>query len=85
MNLLNRKIKNLLIAAVTFGVNENASTIVNDYLEYNEFGLAFEHVVYELYENNIMITEEFYKEVVDIGILMKINESEYHYIKELIR
>lgn len=70
-------IESLLNKAVSYGVSLEGKIIVDEFLEYNEFGLAFEHIVYELTENNIGITSEYYKEIIEVAYFMEINEKEY--------
>lgn len=75
---LSQLIRDLLLKAVEFGVSVEGELIVEEYIEYHEFGLAFEHIVYELNENNISINKEYYVEIKKVGDLMKLNESEYY-------
>lgn len=75
-NIINT-LKSLLSNALLLGVKMECKLIVDEYIEYNEFGLAFEHIVYELYENDIRITNEFYFDIKKVADLMEINEDEY--------
>lgn len=75
-NIINT-LKSLLSNALLLGVKMECKLIVEEYIEYNEFGLAFEHIVYELGENNIRITNEFYFDIKKVADLMEINEDEY--------
>ncbi|WP_394677568.1 MafI family immunity protein [uncultured Sphingobacterium sp.] len=75
-NIINA-LKSLLSNALLLGVKMECKLIVDEYIEYNEFGLAFEHIVYELGENDIRITNEFYFDLKKVADLMEINEDEY--------
>ncbi len=70
-------LKSLLSNALLLGVKMECKLIVEEYIEYNEFGLAFEHIIYELGENDIRITNEFYFDIKKVADLMEINEDEY--------
>jgi hypothetical protein len=76
-NNLIQSLKSLLSKAVAFGVSNEGKLIIEEYIEYHEFGLAFEHIVYELNENSISISNEYYNEIKKVSELMKLNESEY--------
>lgn len=77
----NKKLKQLIADLLTklleIRASEECRTIVKEFLEYNEFGLAFEQIVYELNENNIRITSKYYFEIKKVGDLMKLDENEY--------
>ncbi len=76
-NIIINTLKSLLSNALLLGVKMECKLIVEEYIEYNEFGLAFEHIVYELGENDIRITIEFYFDIKKVADLMEINEDEY--------
>ncbi|WP_312747877.1 MafI family immunity protein [Sphingobacterium multivorum] len=76
-NIIINALKSLLSNALPLGVKMECKLIVDEYIEYSEFGLAFEHIVYELVENDIRITNEFYFDVRKVADLMGINEDEY--------
>lgn len=76
-NTIINTLKSLLSNALLLGVKMECKLIVEEYIEYNEFGLAFEHIVYELGENDIRITNEFYFDIKKVADLMEINEDEY--------
>jgi len=75
-NIINA-LKSLLSNALLLGVKMECKLIVEEFIKYNEFGLAFEHIVYELGENDIRITNEFYFDLKKVADLMEINEDEY--------
>lgn len=55
------------------------------FLENGEWGMAFDSLCSQIYENDIGITEDFYKEVEMIASKMKIDSTEWAFLKELIR
>jgi uncharacterized protein YpbB len=71
-------LRDLLSKAILFGVSKEAELMVEEYIQYNEFGLAFEQIVYELNENGISINNYFYAEMKNVGDLLKLNENEYN-------
>jgi hypothetical protein len=62
-------------------------TDVKDALEmitYNEYGIAFEIICNQLFEHNIKITSEIYEKIIIIGKLMKMNETSWNFLEQLI-
>lgn len=76
-NMIIQLLKNLLSNALILGVKGECKLIVDEYIEFNEFGLAFEHIVYELHESNIRIPNELYFDFKNVADLMELNENEY--------
>ena len=70
-------IVSLLSSAVKFGICEEGRLIVKEYIEYHEFELALEHIVYEINENDLNIDYHFYCEVRKVAGLMGLDEVEY--------
>ena len=83
-----QKIRKQLAALITrvqqLGLAATDVATVQEYLEYNEYGLCLGHIVTQLYEYEIPIDNEFYHEVEKVAALMSFPEKEYNYIKELI-
>lgn len=79
-------IENLLSKAVELGLSREGELIVKEYIDYNEFGLAFEHIIYELNENNINISNEYYFDIKKVADIMNLDKNEYHpRLEKLIR
>lgn len=57
---------------------------VEEFIDHNEFGLAFETLCCQLYEYEIPISKDFYEKVVIYGESIEINSSEWLPLKELI-
>ncbi|MGC4094576.1 MAG: hypothetical protein QM756_43000 [Polyangiaceae bacterium] len=53
----------------------NGLGIVEDFLGHNEFGCAFEHVVYLLVEPGIALTQSQFKELIAIGEQLALKPS----------
>ncbi len=79
-------LENLLSSALKFWASEECKLLVHENIEYFEYGLAFEEIIYELHENKIFINNEFYLNSKKIADLMGLNEDEYHpRLQELIK
>lgn len=75
----------LIEKAESLGLNNRDLDIAKNYLIYNEFGLCFDTVITQMYENNIEIDSEFYEQVCKIGKQMNLESENYSFMKELIR
>jgi hypothetical protein len=81
-----KKLLNLLIqSAEILGLRKDDLDIAKEYVEYNEFGLAFETVVTQVFEYDIVIGKPFYEIVTQVAELLRIDHSEYSFINELIK
>ena len=80
-----KAIKRLLFNAGKIGIDTDAKLVVEEYIASLEYGLAFDHLLYELYERKINITPEFFYEITEIANLMKLREDEYVHMKELVK
>lgn len=75
----------MLNEAKTLGLREEDFKSALEYLEYNEWGLAFDTAISQMYEYNIKVDQSFYDRVSEIAAMMKLDEKEFLYMKELIR
>lgn len=66
------------------GLSEEDRENVIEYVEYNEFGVAYELLCTQLYEFDIKISIEDYELIKQIGKRMKLEPSEWTYLKEII-
>lgn len=82
---LQGEIKELLKEAEKAGLPEDDIYNATEYLNYNEYGLALDTLLTQLYENDIAIPENFYQRVEPIVLAIKLPVTEYSYIKELIK
>lgn len=57
---------------------------IAEFIEHNEFGLAFETLCTQLYEYNIQISYEFFEMISLCGKSMKLEPSTWVPLKELI-
>lgn len=58
---------------------------MEEYIEYNEYGLAFEHITYDLHENELSISNEYFLQLQETGKALGFAKEEYVFLKELIR
>lgn len=71
--------------AIILGLTAKDIEISEEFLEYNEEGLCLDHIIVQLHEFEIPITQEFYTLVESAAQKMKLPEKEYAYLKELIK
>lgn len=55
------------------------------FLEGGEWGLAFDSLCHQIYENDITIAENFYERAASIASSMQIENSEWAFLSELVR
>jgi hypothetical protein len=79
------QIEELIKEAEKAGLPEEDVLNAAEYLLYNEYGLALDILLTQLYENNIVIPANFYQRVEPIVLAIKLPVTEYSYIKELIK
>jgi hypothetical protein len=82
---LNRALRTLISMAEQTELPLPDIAIAKEYIEYNEGGLALEHIVEQLYEFSIPINKELYDAAEQCGILMDLPVDKYNYLKELIK
>ena len=66
-------------------LNEQDIKNANEFLKYNEFGLCFDTLVTQIYENDIEITDYVYTLICKIGNELQLPFDSYSYTKELVR
>ena len=74
----------LIDGAKLLGLRQADIKNANGLLEYGEYYLCFDTVITQLYEYDIKIDEQFYLLVTKSAVVLKINENEFLYLKELI-
>lgn len=55
------------------------------FLEDGEWGLAFDSLCHQIYENDIIIAEKSYERAASIASSMQIENSEWAFLRELVR
>ena len=87
--LKNKGIKGRIVALIDLvrqlGLGEKDMAIAKEYLEYNELGLSFNHVITQIAEYNIEINKSFYLMVADIASELKLPANEYDFLIPLIK
>jgi hypothetical protein len=74
-----------LLNAVDLLLPNRDHAIAKDFLDHNEWGLAFEHVCTQLYEHEVTIDQTLYDEINRLGVAMKLDDSGWLFLKELLR
>lgn len=78
------KLSKLLIE-VKNKLPSNDVNIILEFIEHNEVGLAFETLCTQLYEYNVQISIEIYRELSFCGKSMKIEPDMWLSLKKLIK
>ncbi|MBS0656365.1 MAG: MafI family immunity protein [Verrucomicrobia bacterium] len=58
---------------------------INDYITHGECGVAYDHLVSQLFEYDISISSETYELIAEFGKFMGYEESEWGHLKSLIK
>ena len=82
---MKKKLEELLIQARHFGLNERDCNSAYELLSNREFGECFDVVVTQVYEYDLIINNHFYTLVAQIGNELKISQSNFTFLKELIK
>lgn len=82
---IKNKLQEQLRTLLTLKPSDEIKQPVEEYIEYNEYGLAFEHITYELYENEVYISNEYFQQLQEMGKALGFTEKEYAFLKELIK
>ncbi|WP_409014535.1 MULTISPECIES: MafI family immunity protein [Dyadobacter] len=82
---LNTEIRDLISKCESFGLPEKDCIEASSFLDYHEFGLAFDTIVTQMFEYNILIDSELYLQIEVIARKMSLSGQEYEYISKLIR
>ncbi len=82
---MKKEILELLERSAKLGLCEESITDARDFVEYNEYELALDTLLVQLYEYDINIDKIFYDLVISLISKMKLNKSRYMYLKELYR
>lgn len=79
------RILNVLQKAAEYGLPEADFQIASELHNNFEHGLAFDHILTQLYEYEIPISSSFWEEIKGITRKMGIPEEEVSFMKELVR
>jgi len=85
MKILINDLLKLIEVAKILALKENDLRNAKDYLLHNEFGLCFETIITQMYEDDIKIDNEIYKSISKIGESINLVQDSYCFMKELIR
>ncbi|RYU87939.1 MafI family immunity protein [Mucilaginibacter terrigena] len=81
---LSSLLKEIIIQAEQVGLPQKDLQIATEYIEYNEFGVALEHVIDQLFEFDIKINQVMYDSIALSAQAMKMDENTYSFLKSLI-
>ena len=78
-------VQQLLTEAGRLGLPAQDTVIAREYLDYAEWGLAFEHIVTQLFEYAIPLTADFYEQVEVCAERIKIAPEAYSILLLLVK
>ncbi|WP_409019474.1 MafI family immunity protein [Dyadobacter sp. CY347] len=77
--------RNLIFKCESLGLPEKDCIDANSFLEHNELGLAFETILTQMYEYDILIDSELYGQIEAIAGRLSLKSPEYEFMSGLIR
>lgn len=81
MKNLDKEMKALL-AKTSYGLTESDINNASDFINHNEFGVAFELICDQLYENNTEISTELIGDISRIALLMQLPDSSWSFLNQ---
>jgi len=82
---INSQIRTLAAKCRLLGLPEQDCVNANDFLQYREYGLAFDTILTQMYEFDIPIDTELYQQIETIAQRMSLSAEDYAFMAELIR
>jgi hypothetical protein len=82
---LSQLLQSLIEGAESKGLGLEDLNIAKDYLDHHEFRLCLDTIATQLYEYSLSIDAEFYAQLQEAAEMIKLSETEYSFMKELIR
>lgn len=84
-NPIDSQVRTLAAKCRLLGLPEQDCVIANDFLQYHEYGLAFDTILTQMYEFDIPIDTELYQQIETIAQRMSLDTEDYVFMAELIR
>lgn len=81
---MKKRLKALIACAKILGLAEVDLYQSNDFLENDEYGLCYQTIITQMYEDDIKIDAEIYSFIQDIGELMALPASDFSFMQDLI-
>lgn len=81
MKKIDEQIRNLL-ASATCGLSDSDVKNASEFIDHNEFGVAFELICDQLYENESQISSELIADISRIAKLMQLEDNSWSFLKE---
>ncbi len=73
----------IIIQAEGIRLPQSDLNIAKEYIEYNEFGAALEHIIDQLFEFDIQINKTIYDLIILAGRTMEMDEAKLYPFKNL--
>ena len=73
----------IILQAEGIGLPQPDLNIAKEYIEYNEFGAALEHIIDQLFEFDIQINKTIYDLIILAGSTMEMDEAKLYPLKNL--
>lgn len=67
--------KDILILAQEIGLPNNDIKDINEYIEHNEWGLAFEVLCSSIYQYGFKVSDDQYQKICSLGEKMEMDED----------
>lgn len=84
MRAVEEKIKNLLTSAAS-GLSDADIKNASELIDHNEFGVAFELICDQLYENESQISSELINDISLIASSIGLDDNSWSFLKKSIR
>jgi len=79
-----KQLSGFLFQAKSIGLPDIDYESANELLKHGEYGLCFDTIVTQLYENDVKTGHDFYADCISLAKKMGINEEDYIFIKDLL-
>lgn len=84
MKVLAEKI-DVFLSSTASGLTEVDIKNAKSFLKHGEYGVAFELICDQLYENDAILTSEHISEAQEIAELMELDEASWGFLKENVK
>ncbi|MGQ7853904.1 MafI family immunity protein [Pedobacter sp. WC2501] len=81
---MKKRLEALIKIAETSGLPQSDLDTATEFLFHHEYGLCFDTIATQMYENNINIDLKTYSAISEAAMVLKIPIDDYSYINDLI-
>ncbi len=85
MKTLEKALSKLIEVGKTVGLSDFDINNATEYLIYKEYELSYDTIITQIYEYDLEIDDDIYLLISQIGKKMKLADSDYLFMNELIR